>query len=106
MPQEISADSNNNDFDGSDSADDPIYKQFCEFKNCKHEIFAACVRCEALLCWNHFDVNEDCKDHGDNILHETNFGDNENLNATEIFQSESLFVRFAVDGEQREVPLI
>lgn len=92
----------NNNFHGTDGAEGPVYKQCCEFKNCKGETFAACFRCEILLCWNHFDDNENCNSHGNYSLPETNSGGNKNLTSKEI----SLAVKYAVDGEQREVPLI
>lgn len=44
---------------------DPTCIQHCEFQKCKTEVFAACERCLALLCWNHFEANENCTRHGD-----------------------------------------
>ncbi|KAG5870451.1 hypothetical protein JTB14_027069 [Gonioctena quinquepunctata] len=37
---------------------------FCEVKKCFAEVFSACHRCLALLCWEHFQKNQTCVDHG------------------------------------------
>lgn len=47
-----------------DSDADPAFVT-CEVKLCKQEVFAACPRCEILVCFEH--LNEDitnCRDHG------------------------------------------
>lgn len=39
-------------------------EQFCEYVNCKGEVWAACHKCNALLCWTHFDMDVlDCVHH-------------------------------------------
>ncbi|CAH0553939.1 unnamed protein product [Brassicogethes aeneus] len=35
----------------------------CEHRHCGQEVFAACVSCLALLCWNHFELNDSCTFH-------------------------------------------
>lgn len=35
----------------------------CEVVGCNQEVFAACHRCIILLCWNHFEHNENCLEH-------------------------------------------
>ena len=36
----------------------------CESLLCEGEVFAACFRCQALLCFEHFDNSEECDCHG------------------------------------------
>lgn len=89
-------------FECSDSSgNDPTYTQRCNFKNCKLEIFAACHRCPALLCWDHFINNGDCKNHYD--IYSSTDSDKENVEPEN--ERDRLAVNYAVDGEQREVPL-
>ncbi|CAH1987507.1 unnamed protein product [Acanthoscelides obtectus] len=86
--------------DPSDSNNhDPTYIQTCNFKNCKQEIFAACHRCPALLCWDHFNNNSDCKYHDDIYS-----SDSENGRDKAEIERDRLAARYAVDGVQREVP--
>ncbi|KAL1457152.1 hypothetical protein WDU94_001813 [Cyamophila willieti] len=35
----------------------------CKSKSCIEEIFAACIHCSTLLCYGHFDLMEECRNH-------------------------------------------
>lgn len=35
----------------------------CESANCNIESFAACVKCLSLLCFDHFDQDDECSNH-------------------------------------------
>ena len=56
------------DFDDDfsyDSDKDPEFKQTCEVRCCKKEVWAACHKCLILVCWEHFNEEvESCNDHG------------------------------------------
>lgn len=43
----------------------------CSSKYCDQEIFAACTKCLALLCFRHFDEDDDCQNHTENFMNET-----------------------------------
>lgn len=45
------------------SSSDSINNTSCEIVDCGEEVFAACHRCLILLCWDHFDKNENCNNH-------------------------------------------
>ena len=51
------------DYDDSDA--DPTFKPGrCQARRCKEDLFAACERCNILLCYNHFTEDTDSCDHG------------------------------------------
>ncbi|CAH1106373.1 unnamed protein product [Psylliodes chrysocephalus] len=51
-----------------DSDADPPFG-ICQIKRCSLEIFAACYRCEILMCFNHFmEVINNCKYHGKGFI--------------------------------------
>ncbi|CAG9768645.1 unnamed protein product [Ceutorhynchus assimilis] len=57
--------------DDYDSDADPPFGQ-CHVKTCKGEVFAACHRCDFLLCFDHFNEDvENCKYHGINTVYNT-----------------------------------
>ena len=91
-------------FAGS-SDEDPSYTQKCQFKNCKIEIFAACERCEALLCWEHFIHNDNCNNHDEDEFSDDQEAISTNKKKKRKELSSSLLHEYAVDGEKREVPL-
>lgn len=43
----------------------------CSSKYCDQKIFAACTKCLALLCFRHFDEDDDCQNHTENFMNET-----------------------------------
>lgn len=92
-------------YESTDSDHDPTYRASCAFRNCRDEIWAACERCSELLCWEHFVNNETCMEHVNNVSSE-----DEPKNLPPILHTKAMKAnlevrnRYAVDGEQREVP--
>lgn len=92
-------------FECSDESDnDPTYKQKCQFRNCKVEIFSTCERCLSLLCWNHFTNNSNCKNHAE-IYSPNDSEDEPAARSEQNDKGKSSFAAYAVDGTTREVPL-
>nr|CAH7767959.1 unnamed protein product [Callosobruchus chinensis] len=113
----ISYNANSNDYFSRSTTDMdyPMNVQNCEVLSCKGEVFAACGRCNVLLCWNHFEINDNCNRHGNfsdyrlkNDLCETGVTESsadKPLSATGSSRSvDDVFSKYAVDGEKRETP--
>lgn len=105
--------------DDSGGRNDPHNVQNCEFHNCKGDVFAAWERCMVLLCWDHFEINENCRRHGDISAYIEDEFEN---NASKILNTEPnsqkvlsvtnnstvadiISSKYAVDGEKRETRL-
>lgn len=67
----------------------PEQSPYCESIHCKDEVFSACVRCYALLCFKHFDEDDLCSNHATVIVKAT--------------QSSSP-AHFVMEGSSREEP--
>lgn len=97
-----------NDF--MDNRDEGPSVQSCEFINCNGEVFAACVRCQVLLCWSHFDNDDNCNGHGAINISLEDINSDFNIESVEkaiinrnVSDNLDVLSRFAVDGEKREV---
>ena len=60
---ELESDYELSDYEDSDA--DPTFKPGkCQARRCKEDLFAACERCNILLCYDHFTEDTDSCDHG------------------------------------------
>ena len=62
--EEPNSEPSSSEVDDSDA--DPEFKPgICEARRCKDEIWAACHKCETMLCYDHFlEEKPSCPDHG------------------------------------------
>ncbi|CAG9761288.1 unnamed protein product [Ceutorhynchus assimilis] len=83
---------------------DPTYRASYAFRNCRDEIWAACEIYSELHCWEHFINNETCAKHVDNISSENKKNVPPILPPKGMKTNSEIRRRYAVDGQQREVP--
>lgn len=78
------------------------HNELCESKNCTDEVFAACVNCQAFLCYQHVVNDDECINH----CHQETLDASPQGTLNDFVPPQETPENFVLEGSRREYQLL